>query len=163
LRRDAYKTQSFALRQPANGGDRRHGGGLLGQLLEPRLGSNCSAQTINKDVRINKVHRADLVHPSERSFRANSELSSMSVRSRHIPKNSEFSKSLKVEWGRDPEDETVITISADPVGTSAGSLMRSSRLAGISALRVTVFTIRPSPHLSPYQKQFAFTTTRSKQ
>jgi hypothetical protein len=94
-----------------------------------------------QNVRINKVHRADLFHPSERSLRANSELSSMSTRSRHIPKNSEFSKSLKVEWGRDPEDETVITIFAGPVGTSAGSLMRSSRLAGISALRVTVFII----------------------
>src|SRR5271157_425904 len=119
------------------------------------------AGAIDENVHINKVHGADWLHPSDRNFRANSKLSSMSARSRHIPKNSEFSRSLKVAEVGDPVGETVITIAADPVGTSAGSVMRSSRLAGISALSVTVFTIRASPHVSAYQNKCAFTTTCS--
>jgi hypothetical protein len=39
--------------------------------------------------------------------------------------------------------------------------MRSSRLAGISVLRVTVLTIRTSPHFSPYQNKRVFSMTRS--
>lgn len=86
-------------------------------MFEPRLGSDGSAEAIDEDVRVHKVHDADAFHPSDRSFRANSKLSEMSARSRHIPRNSEFSKSSKVEEGGEPEEETVITIAADPAGT----------------------------------------------
>lgn len=132
---------------------------LAGILFEPFLGRNYSAQTINENVRINKVHRAGLFHPSDRNFRANSKLSLLSARSRHIPMNSEFNRSLKVAEVGSAEGEMVITTAADPVGTSAGNVMRSSLLAGMSVLRVTVFTIGTSPHSSPYQNQWTFTTT----
>ena len=69
----------------------------------------------------------------------------MSARSRHIPKNAEFTRSPKVAEGGDAVDLTIITIEAEPVGTSAGSVTRSSRLAGISVLSVTVFTMGVSP------------------
>jgi hypothetical protein len=69
----------------------------------------------------------------------------MSARSRHIPKNAEFTKSPKVEAVEGLGEETVTTMAADPVGTSAGSVILNSRLAGISVSKVTVFTMkRPS-------------------
>jgi hypothetical protein len=58
-----------------------------------------------------------------------------------MPKNSELSKSPKVVEVMDPEGETIITMEADPAGTSEGRVMRSSRLAGMSVVRVTVLTI----------------------
>src|SRR5580704_10165015 len=64
----------------------------------------------------------------------------MSERSRHMPKNSELSKSPSVRPLRGSADETTRTIWAGPTGTSAGKVMRSSRSGGISALRFTVLT-----------------------
>src|SRR5258708_36777686 len=67
-------------------------------------------------------------------------LSVMSERSRHIPKNSEFSKSPSVRPLERSGDETTRTISAGPTGTSAGNVIRSSRSGGMSALRFTFLT-----------------------
>jgi hypothetical protein len=50
-----------------------------------------------------------------------------------------------------PASMTRITIAADPVGTSAGNVMRSSRLAEMSALRLTVFAICATPFTPPKQ------------
>src|SRR5208282_5250159 len=128
-------------------------------MFEPLLGRDCSAQTINDNVCINQVHGAGLLQLSDRSFRANSKLSTMSTRSRHIPMNSEFSRASKVAEFEVGRGETVITIAADPVGTSAGNVMRSSRLGGMFVLKVTVFAMRTSLQILPYQNPGAFTTT----
>ena len=59
-------------------------------------------------------------------------LSEMSVRSRHIPKNSEFNRSPRVDDLGAATEETTNTISAGPSGTSACRVMwrSNSRLAG---------------------------------
>jgi hypothetical protein len=86
-----------------------------------------------------KTIYAERFHPSER--RVCAKLSVISGRSFHSPKNSEFASAPKVESRVGAEEETSSTISAGPVGTSFGSVMRNSRLGGISALRFRVFAI----------------------
>jgi len=84
---------------------------------------------------------AERFQPSERKLRANWTLSMMSERSRHMPKNSEFPKSPNVRAFICSAVETTSTISAGPTGTSVGSVMRSSRFGGMSAVTLTVLTI----------------------
>jgi hypothetical protein len=68
----------------------------------------------------------------------------MSARLRHIRKNAKFTKSPKVEAVEGLREDIVTTMAADPVGTSAGSVILNSRLAGISVSNVTVFTMKRS-------------------
>jgi hypothetical protein len=130
-------------RAPCDGGGNCEG--ILGEPLQPSLGRVCSSQVIHQNVSIHEVHEAGRFQPSARSFCANSGLSSMSARSRHIPKNSDLSRSPKVEGVEGPGQEIVTAIAADPAGTSAGSVTRNSRLAGISEWRLIVLTMGVFP------------------
>jgi hypothetical protein len=117
--------------------------------LQPRPRWKGSAQAINQDIGVNQIHPAGRPQPSERSFRANSTLSVMSARSRHIPKNSLFNRSrnvVEVSLASGGDDDTVTTSDALPVGTSSGRVIRSSRLGGISASKLMLFVMRPSPY-----------------
>ena len=65
-----------------------------------------------------------------------------------MPKNSDFRRSPKVGEVEGWVELIVTTTSAEPVGTSAGSLILNSRLAGISAVSVTVLDMAPFPKVT---------------
>ena len=103
-----------------------------------RYSGRRTSKALNQYIGIDENHPVQRFQPWDRRSRANSTPSSISRRSRHIPKNSESASSLIVDAEEESEEETKRTISAGPVGMSAGSRMRSSRFAGMSALRLTI-------------------------
>lgn len=118
---------------------------FLGNPVQPRFSGQRSAQTVHQDIGIDEIHPLCRAQLSDRTFRANSKLSVISARLHHIPKNSLLSKSPKVV-PMDDEDDMVMTIDTVPVGTSSGSVILSSRLAGISALKLILFVMPASPY-----------------
>jgi hypothetical protein len=149
---------TLATHHQLHGGNTRNCEGIACELFQPSSSSVCAPQAIDQNVGVDKGDQAGRFQPFDRSFSANSEVSSMSARSRHMPKNSEFSRSPKVEAVEGPGEETVTAIAADPAGTSAGRTIRNSRLAGISVLKVTVFTMAALPQNHASKADLALTT-----
>src|SRR5262249_1506013 len=125
----------------------RNGKGCCGHAGQPRLSRGCPAQDVDQDIGIDQRGHGLRLQPSARRRRANSALSTISSRSRHMPKNSERSRSPKVsvtwgDWGA-----TTTTISAGPTGVSSGSVIRTSRSGVISVVTRIVFSI-PASYVS---------------
>src|SRR6185295_13525405 len=66
--------------------------GVFMKSIQPRLCRGGTSKALDQNVGIDENHQAERFQPWDRKSRANSKLSAISVRFRHIPKNSESAK-----------------------------------------------------------------------